>query len=225
MLGVIAFLWQIVGLVSIKREQPRLYRTYIRINFLLSLVIIIVTLAFFAVAAARHSTALSACTAAYGSQPAGSSTLGSSALQDLGSKICNIFIWVQVGFMGLLIGLIGLTQLYMCALQRVYGKEMRRAEDDRKVYNGAGADEIPLATRGSGVWDAPNNGAYGGDMHSSSDDGYYGSKSQGYGDADQRNSYVSPTREEARYNYPSYETYGTVGYGQRSMSQNRHSGY
>lgn len=164
-LGVIALLWQAVGIAAIKREANRMYRTYIRVNFILTLVTIIVTLVFFAVAAARHSTALAACTAAYGNPPLGSQSLGSE-LDSIGSTICNIFIWAQVGFMGLLIILIGLTQvrcrgrprmkkgdccvlfahcchssltsnlgeqLYMCAVQRAYGKEMRHAMHDAKM--------------------------------------------------------------------------------------------
>ena len=87
-----------------------LFRSYIRINFLLTLITILVTLAFFAIAAARHSTALTSCVALYGNTPAGSSS-ASSGLGSVGSTICNIFLWVQVGFMGLLIALIGLTQV------------------------------------------------------------------------------------------------------------------
>jgi hypothetical protein len=107
-LGVIIVLWQFLGIFSIKTERTSLYRTYIRVNLILTLVTIVVTLAFFAVAAARHSTALTNCVANYGNLPAGSST---TRLQDAGQTICNIFIWVQVGCMGLLIVLIGLTQV------------------------------------------------------------------------------------------------------------------
>lgn len=216
-LGVVAFVWQIAGIVSIKREQTRFYRTYIRINFVLVLVILAVTLAFFAVSAAQHSKSLTACTAAYGSQPQGSNSMGNSTLESLGSTICNIFIWVQVGAMGVLLVLIGLTQLYMCAMQRIYGKEMRRADQDQKMYNGSGADEIPLATRGSGIWDAPND-RYANtqlDLHNTSSD-------EGHQRGNLRESYRSPTREEGQYNYPSYETYGA---NQPAMAENRRSGY
>ena len=110
-LGFIVVAWQVVGLVSIKKEKTSLYRTYIRINFLLTLVTIFVTLAFFAVSAARHSVALDNCVAQYANVPAGSSSTGASQLDGVGRTICDIFIWVQVGFMGLLIALIGLTQV------------------------------------------------------------------------------------------------------------------
>lgn len=107
-LGFIIVAWQIVGIISIKLERTTLYRTYIRINFILTLVTIVVTLAFFAVSAVRHSSALTNCVAQYGSSPAGSS---GTQLQNAGETICNIFLWVQVGCMGLLIALIGLTQV------------------------------------------------------------------------------------------------------------------
>lgn len=216
-LGVLAFLWQIAGIISIKREQPRFYRTYIRINFVLVLVILVVTLAFFAASAAQHSKSLTACTAAYGSTPQGSNSMGNSTLQQLGQTICNVFIWVQVGAMGLLLAVIGLTQLYMCAIQRIYGKEMRRADQDQKMYNGSGADEIPLATRGSGIWDAPNTGYANTqlDLHNTSSD-------EGHHRNDLRSSYKSPVREEGQYNYPSYETYGA---NEPPMTENRRSGY
>jgi hypothetical protein len=108
-LGFIIVAWQVLGIVSIKTEKTALYRTYIRINFLLTLITLIVTLAFFAVSAARHSAALESCVALYGNTPAGSSS--SSDLTNVGETICSIFIWVQVGCMGLLIILIGLTQV------------------------------------------------------------------------------------------------------------------
>ncbi|UZJ51737.1 hypothetical protein CBS101457_001057 [Exobasidium rhododendri] len=157
-LGFVVVAWQIVGIVSIKKEKTGLYRTYIRINFLLTLVTILVTLAFFAVSAARHSAALTSCVALYGNAPAGSSSTSSSELSGVGETICNIFIWVQVGCMGLLIALIGLTQLYMCYCQRVYGQSMRRADQDQKSYNGMNTEGIPLANRRSDVWDDADEG-------------------------------------------------------------------
>lgn len=215
-LGIAAMVWQIVGLVSIKQEKTRLYRAYIRVNFLLTLLTIVVTLAFFGVAAARHSVALDSCTAAYGSTPEGSSSVGSVELDDIGNKICNVFIWVQVGFMGLLIALIGFTQLYMCAVQRSYGKEMRQAEQDLKSYSGSGGDEIPLATHESGVWDAPTTTR----RASGSSDGY-GSKSHMYG-SNSPSEPVYETQEQPRYTYPSYQTYGqqVPGYASNNYGHN-----
>lgn len=229
-LALISLIWQLVGIVSIKREAPRMYRTYIRVNFLLTLIIIIATLAFFAVAAARHSVALASCVAQYGATPAGSSAMGSSALSGLGSTICNIFIWVQVGFMGLLIALIGLTQLYMCAVQRAYGREMRRAESDRKTYNGnSNGDEIPLATRGSGIWDAPQTGnqrtgygqtaAY--DLNASSDDVPYGNRYE-YGQQGGVDREKSQRNSQYGGGYETYGNDGSDGFGYR-RSQYEHT--
>ncbi|PWN54220.1 hypothetical protein IE53DRAFT_383184 [Violaceomyces palustris] len=156
-LGLITFFWQTLGLFSIIRQSTAMYRTYIRINLILTLITIVSALAFFAVSAVRHSTALDSCVAKFGSTPSGDGSglaisQATSALDGSGRDICNVFIWVQIGVMGGLIVLMGVTQLYMCYAQRSYGQKQREAARRFKNFNGPG-DDIPLAPRDSGVWE------------------------------------------------------------------------
>ena len=164
-LGFITFVWQVFGLVSVAKEKTSLYRTYIRVNFLLTLIIIVVTLAFFAVSASRHSDSVNTCVNTYAQPIAFTSDLptGSStpSTQASGRDICNIFIWVQTGVMAGLIALIGLTQLYMCYAQRVYGQKQREASALYKNQpSRIAGDHIPLAARDSAVWEPRNDPYY-----------------------------------------------------------------
>lgn len=145
---------QIVGLVSIKRESTKLYHGYVRVTTILTLAILIVCIAFFAVAASQHSKAQAACNAQYGGLPATTSTgyTNSDITQNFGDQICNYFIWAQIGTMGGLIVLIGLVQLYMCVALRAYGVAQRSAYRDYKAGGlGAKDDEIPLSSRNVGA--------------------------------------------------------------------------
>ncbi|CAO1615493.1 unnamed protein product [Sympodiomycopsis kandeliae] len=162
-LGFITCAWQVVGLVSIKREATKLYHIYVRITTILTLAILAVVIAFFAVAASQHSKAQSACNNQYGALPSTTSQgfTNSDITQNFGDQICNYFIWAQVGTMGGLIVLIGLVQLYMCFALRSYGVAQREAYRDFKTGgNHQRDDEIPLSSRNmpnndSEVWQNP----------------------------------------------------------------------
>lgn len=165
-LGFITLVWQIIGLVAVARQMPTLYRTYIRINFLLTLAIIIATVAFLVVAAAQHSKAVSTCVSTYGVIPSNSASSSSLSLSGLGQStdafseagrnICNIFVWAQTGVMAGLIILMGLTQLYMLFAQRAYGGEQRKAFRDSKISY----QDIPMNPRDSAVWEPRQNDPY-----------------------------------------------------------------
>lgn len=191
-LGFITCAWQVVGLISIKRESPKLYHTYVRITTILTLAILAVTIAFFIVAASQHSKAQSACNTQYGALPSTTSTgfTNSDITQNFGDQICNYFIWAQVGTMGGLIVLVGLVQLYMCFALRAYGVAQRAAYRDFKTGAGASGfatrggsgkdDEIPLSSRNVGagnseVWEPSrdNEYAYGGAARQSGPPGGY----------------------------------------------------
>ncbi|SPO34734.1 uncharacterized protein PSFLO_00205 [Pseudozyma flocculosa] len=173
-LGFITFFWQPLGLFAIAKQKSGLYRLYIRINFLLTCIVLACTAAFLAVSAARHNEALDACTAVYGNTPASSGTgiavsQATSALDGSGRTICNVLTWAQVGTMGGLIVLMGLTQLYMCFAQRAYGQQQREARGNFEKYryspaNNGGPDSIPLAARDSAVWE-PREDEYGAGAH------------------------------------------------------------
>lgn len=158
-LGFITLVWQILGLVAVARQMPTLYRTYIRVNFLLTLAIIIATVAFLVVAGAQHNKAVSTCVSTYGVIPPNSNAAssvsisgfasGTDAFSQSGQEICNIFVWVQTGVAAGLIVLMGLTQFYMLAAQRAYGGEQRQAFRDSK----ASYQDIPMNPRDSAVWE------------------------------------------------------------------------
>ncbi|CAO1636668.1 unnamed protein product [Parajaminaea phylloscopi] len=148
-LAFITFLWQIVGIVSIRTEATTLYHTYVRISTLLTCAIIGVATAFAVIAAVRHSTAQSTCIANYGALPSTTSTglTNSSLTQNFGSQICNYFLWAQTGVMLGLVVFMGLIQLYMCFASRAYGVAQRSAARDSKSGYRAPDDEIPLSSR------------------------------------------------------------------------------
>lgn len=122
LLGVALLLLQPLGLFAVLRKRTTLYRTYLRIATIVALATLLVVLAFFAVAAARHSTALASCIVNYANTPQGDgqgiSTTQTESIVDVGDNICDIWIWVQVGCMGLLIALIGITQVSRRVLWR-----------------------------------------------------------------------------------------------------------
>lgn len=165
-LGFIALVWQLIGLVSVARQMPTLYRTYIRVNLILTLAIIVAAVAFLVVAAVQHNKAVTTCVATYGVIPSNSNSASSISVSGLGQdtdafsqsgrNICNIFVWAQTGVMGGLIVLMGLTQFYMLAAQRAYGGEQRQAFRDSK----ASYQDIPMNPRDSGVWEPRANDPY-----------------------------------------------------------------
>lgn len=167
-LGFITLVWQILGLISVARQMPTLYHTYLRINTLLTLAIIIATVAFTVVAGAQHSKAVNSCVSSYGVTPSDSASSSSSSIEvpltdanafsQSGKDICNIFIWAQTGVMAGLIVLMGLTQIYMLAAQRAYGGEQRQAFRDSKISY----SDIPLNPRDSAVWEPRPNDPYAG---------------------------------------------------------------
>lgn len=145
--------WQLSGLIAVITDNPSVYRLYIRVQFFATLALLAITIAFTATAAARHSRAMLECTAQFESSLSGNTAeLGSveSALQSGRSQICNILTWIDVGMMGGLILVLGLTQLYMCYMQRSYGQKQRAALSNA---NAMGTSSYPMAERGSVQWD------------------------------------------------------------------------
>ncbi|SNX81530.1 uncharacterized protein MEPE_00235 [Melanopsichium pennsylvanicum] len=185
-LGFITLVWQILGLVAVGRQMPSLYRTYIRVNFLLTLAIIIVTVAFLVVAAAQHNKAVTTCVSTYGVIPSNSNADSSisvsgyvsdtDAFSSSGKDICNIFVWAQTGVMAGLIVLMSLTQIYMLAAQRAYGGEQRQAFTDSK----ASYQDIPMNPRDSAVWEPRASDPYAGHQQGYARGGEYGKGDDAY---------------------------------------------
>lgn len=198
-LGFITVAWQILGLIAVARQMPTLYRTYIRVNLLLTLAIIAVTVAFLVVAAAQHNKVVNTCVSTYGVTPSNSASssvslsgLGQTdAFSQAGQDICNIFVWAQTGVMAGLIILMGLTQFYMLAAQRSYGGEQRQAFRDSK----ASYQDIPMNPRDSAVWEPRSNDPYAGQQRYSR--GPYGQ--------DNYESYATtPGNENGKYAHTPY---------------------
>ncbi|WFD31291.1 hypothetical protein MSPP1_002325 [Malassezia sp. CBS 17886] len=156
LMAAVAFVtlaWQVLGLIAVISDSPVIYRLYIRGNFLGTVAIICIALAYAATSAARHDTAMSACIARY-MGPLADDGLGVQQVQDsldTGRRTaCKVVTWLDVGLMFALILVVGLTQLFMCYMQRRYGQRQRRAAADMK----SGADDaIPLAHRDAAAWE------------------------------------------------------------------------
>lgn len=146
--------WQILGLASVFSDQKTLYRLYIRVNFIATLIILAITIAFTITAAARHSASVDECMKEFEGSLA-QNGLGVQAVENsLNSgrhKVCDILTWVDVGLMGGLIVLLGLTQLFMCYMQRRYGQRQRAAIANTKQP--FGSEGIPMSNRSTMGWD------------------------------------------------------------------------
>ncbi|PWZ02818.1 hypothetical protein BCV70DRAFT_197085 [Testicularia cyperi] len=163
-LGFVSLGWQLIGLVAVARQMPTLYHTYVRINLLLTLCIIVAAVAFLVVSAAKRSEVVQTCVTTYGVALPTSTTSGVSIasiagdtdiFSAAGQDICNVFVWVQTGVMAGLIVLMAITQFYMLFAQRAYGKDQRDAFRSTKNYH-----DIPMNPRDSGVWEPRQDSAY-----------------------------------------------------------------
>ncbi|KAI3626281.1 hypothetical protein CBS9595_001642 [Malassezia furfur] len=146
--------WQIIGLASVITDQKSLYRLYIRVNFLATVVILAITIAFTVTAAARHDEAVDACYREFEGSLAQDGLGVQSVEESITSgrhKVCNILAWVDVGLMGGLIVLLGVMQLFMCYMQRMYGQRQRNAIVGTKEP--FGPEGIPMGNRSHLGWD------------------------------------------------------------------------
>lgn len=113
-LSIINMAWQVIGLITIRIEMSSIYRLYIRVNFLLVLVIGIVGATGTVVIASKHDQSKEVCTRIYGNPPLNSSNGVSFAGLDAfapGEHICNYVIWAQTAAMGGLVVLVFLVQV------------------------------------------------------------------------------------------------------------------
>ncbi|WFD35983.1 hypothetical protein MCUN1_002854 [Malassezia cuniculi] len=136
LVAVIAFVtlaWQLFGLFTVITDHTLLYRIYIRLNFLATVVLIVITLACTIAQAAQQSKAYDACMLQF-EQPLDGYEVSLQEVQNTinnGREIaCRIVTWVNIGVAFGLVALVGLMQLYLCYLQRVYGQRQRAAKDE-----------------------------------------------------------------------------------------------
>ncbi|WFD24100.1 hypothetical protein MEQU1_002797 [Malassezia equina] len=153
--AVICFLvaaWQIFGFSTILADHTHLYHVYWVVNLIATLVVLCFTIAFTVTAAGKHNSAIDACMARFEGSLAYDG-LGiqqvESALDNGRHKVCDILTWADVGLMGGLVVLVGLVQLYMCAMQSLYGKRQRAAE--KASVSRPDPDMMPM--RQNRMWD------------------------------------------------------------------------
>lgn len=136
LVAAIAFVtlaWQLLGLFCVITDNTMLYRLYIRLNFLATVVLIAITLACAIAQAAQQSKSEHACMLEF-EQPIQGYEVSISEVQnkidDARHTICKIVTWVNVGVGFGVIAVVGLMQLYLCYMQRVYGQHQRAAKDE-----------------------------------------------------------------------------------------------
>lgn len=154
--AVICFLlaaWQIYGFSTILVDHTGLYRLYWIVNLIATLVVLCFTIAFTVTAAGKHNSAIDECMARFEGSLAYNG-LGiqqvDDALNNGRHKLCDILSWADVGLMGGLVVVVGLVQLYMCAMQSLYGKRQRAAE--KASVSRPDPDVVPM--RQGHAWDS-----------------------------------------------------------------------
>ncbi|KAI5475899.1 hypothetical protein MNV49_000732 [Pseudohyphozyma bogoriensis] len=143
---VVVALFQIVGFFGVYRERPSLFKTYARINTGLVIVALAVAAAFIGLSAGRHNEAMTKCEAMFSSQ---SSNSTSSTEVTSGTAICKYWTWIQVGIMGLLWAIVGLTQAYFLMYTSIYASEQKLDHARYETVVNEAVEEI----RQSGLWD------------------------------------------------------------------------
>ncbi|GAA5980012.1 hypothetical protein JCM5350_005996 [Sporobolomyces pararoseus] len=150
-LGVLSFViscWQGIGFFGVYRDKVKLFKTYSRINTVLILLALLLSLAIIIISAVKHSQAIDTCQKLFSTDASGDTA---------GEGICNVWTWVQVGIMGLLFVIVGLCELYFLMYSSIYSSEQKL---DHARYNSVystAAEEI----RQSGLWDSQNYSAQG----------------------------------------------------------------
>ncbi|SCZ97989.1 BZ3500_MvSof-1268-A1-R1_Chr7-3g09661 [Microbotryum saponariae] len=113
---ILVALIQVFGFFGVYRERPSLYRQYALWNMLAVLLALGVALAFIILSCVRHSTALASCEGLF-------ATATTTVAQN--SAVCNIWMWVQVGLMGLLWIIVAIAEVYFVMLSYGYAKSQR----------------------------------------------------------------------------------------------------
>lgn len=146
--AVIAFVlaaWQIIGFAAVLSDATKLFNLYSILNLVATVVLLCFTIAFLITAAAMHTDTVDACVFNF-EQPLSNNGLGVSEINqklDQGRRtVCNILSWADVGLMGALILILGLTQLYMCFKLFKYGQRQRAAEKEARMP--AGGPGVPM---------------------------------------------------------------------------------
>lgn len=138
---------QLMGFAAVRNEKPTLFRRYTTLHLIVTLAAFSIAVVWIVLSAARHSKAVSACKATFGTDP---------DLQDEANTLCDIFPWADVGIMGGLwvILVIMQTYLYFVLSSYIAGQERDHNKYD-SMYDPTKplASDIPLTDRAD-PWDS-----------------------------------------------------------------------
>ncbi|SCV70567.1 BQ2448_3329 [Microbotryum intermedium] len=132
---------QVFGFFGVYRERPSLYRQYARWNMLAVLLALGVALTFIILSCVRHSTALASCEDLF-------ATATTTVAQN--STVCNIWMWAQVGLMGLLWIIVAIVETYFVMLSYGYAQSQRL---DHAKYDSV-VETVREEIRQSGLYSA-----------------------------------------------------------------------
>ncbi|KAH0590634.1 hypothetical protein J132_09888 [Termitomyces sp. J132] len=143
-LGAVCFVAaaiQSLGFIGVAREKPILFRRYVTLHVLISLVAFAIAAAWAIISAARHSTSKNNCLTDFFTEDMKST---------LGQKLCDIIPWVDVGIMGGLWVILAIFQLYLFIVLSSYSAGQSR---DHEKYDQLSNDTIPMNARND-PWDS-----------------------------------------------------------------------
>jgi len=145
---------QILGFIGVAQERTILYRRYVSLHVLATIVIFALGATWIVISASRHSTAQTNCITDFFSSNSSSSPTASEA-----SVLCDIFPWVDVGLMGGLWAFFAAVQIYFYVVISSYANAQQR---DHRAYDAVFdtkplTDNIPMTDR-AGPWNSrPSN--------------------------------------------------------------------
>ncbi|GLB36230.1 hypothetical protein LshimejAT787_0305180 [Lyophyllum shimeji] len=145
-LAVICFVaaaLQILGFIGVGSEKPILFRRYVSLHLLATLLAFAVAAAWIIMSATRHTTAKAKCLKDFFSD-------SSDGTSSEGDTLCEIFPWVDVGIMGGLWAVLGILHIYLYVVLSSYGTSQRR---DHEKYDQLNNETIPMNSRGD-PWDS-----------------------------------------------------------------------
>jgi hypothetical protein len=128
---------QILGFIGVARERSIMYRRYVTLHVLVTVVIFALGATWIVISASRHSTAETNCVNNFFPDIALNNSTTTEA-----KVLCDVFPWVDVGIMAGLWVFFAAVQFYFYLIVTSYGNAQQR---DSNNYE-AGFDAKPLTT-------------------------------------------------------------------------------
>jgi hypothetical protein len=130
---------QVLGIIAVAQDKAITFRRFLTLHGIAVTALFAVSAAWVALSASRHSTSQSACIKSF--FPNSSTSLGTT--------MCNIFPWVDVGIMGGMLVFFSLVHIYFYVVMSSYSNSQQRAHDDY-AYGGESkslTNDIPMNNR------------------------------------------------------------------------------